>query len=189
MKHAIRFSKRHFGAKEWTALAASLTLVIFVTWALTKTGNLEELGYVGGFLAMLLGSATVILPAPGLAVVVTLGATLPNPLLVGIVAGAGATLGEITSYLAGYGGHKIIEGQKHYPVVERLVEKYGFWAIALLAFIPNPVFDVAGLIAGGTRYPFGLFLTATLVGKVAKCIVAAYAGATAFSWLFGSSWM
>lgn len=134
---------------------------------------------------MLLGSATVILPAPGLAVVIALGAVVPNLLLLGLVAGLGAALGEITGYLAGYGGHKIIEEQKHYLVVERFLKKHGFWAIAALAFIPNPLFDVAGIIAGGTKYPFGLFLVATLVGKIAKCLLAAYAGATTLSWLFG----
>ena len=104
--------------------------------------------------------------------------------MLGIVAGLGAALGEITGYLAGYGGHKIIEEQKHYLAVERFVEQYGFWAIAALAFIPNPLFDIAGLIAGGTKYPFKLFMSATLIGKIAKCITIAYLGATTLGWLF-----
>lgn len=134
---------------------------------------------------MLLGSATVILPAPGLAVIAALGPAVPDPLLLGIVAGLGAALGEVTGYLAGYGGHKIIEEQKYYPAVGRFVKKYGFWAIIVLAFVPNPLFDAAGIIAGGTKYSFHLFMFATLIGKVAKCITIAYAGASAFGWLFG----
>lgn len=132
---------------------------------------------------MLLSSATVILPAPGLAVVAALGTTVSNPLLLGITAGLGAGLGEITGYLAGYGGRKIIEEQKHYKAVERFVERFGFWAILVLAAIPNPLFDVAGIMAGGTKYPFGLFLSATLIGKIIRCIMIAYLGASTLSWL------
>lgn len=183
IKHVARFIKRHFGPKEWAALALSLALVIIVSLSLAKTNNLEEWGYIGGFIAMLLGSATIILPAPGLAVVAALGTNVPNPLLLGFIAGLGAALGEITGFLAGYGGHKIVEEQKHYKTVERYIERFGFWAIAVLAFIPNPLFDIAGIIAGATKYPFGLFLSATLIGKIAKCTVVAYVGATAFGWL------
>jgi membrane protein DedA with SNARE-associated domain len=160
-------------------------LVAVVTLLLAKAKNLEEFGYAGGFLAMLLSSATVVLPAPGLAVVIALGATVPNPLLLGVAAGVGAAFGEVTGYLTGYGGHRIVEGQKYYPVIERFLEKYGFWAVAVLAFIPNPLFDAVGIIAGGTKYPFSLFLSATLIGKVGKCTVAAYAGATTLGRLFG----
>jgi len=113
MRRFAQFIKKHFGPREWAALALSLALIIFVTWLLGKLGALEGLGYAGGFVAMLLSSATVILPAPGLAVVAALGVTVSSPLLLGIIAGTGAALGEITSYLAGYGGHKIIEEQKY----------------------------------------------------------------------------
>jgi uncharacterized membrane protein YdjX (TVP38/TMEM64 family) len=184
MKRIIRYFERHFGPKEWAALAASLTLVAAVTWLLAETDNLAEMGYVGGFLAMLLGSATVIMPAPGLAVVIALGVTVSSPLLLGVVAGLGATLGEVTGYLAGYGGRKVIKEQRGYQTVERFVEKHGFWAILTLAFIPNPFFDIAGIVAGGTNYPFKLFMLATLIGKIAKCVLAAYLGATTLNWLF-----
>jgi membrane protein DedA with SNARE-associated domain len=183
MRRIIKFFRQYFGPKEWAALAASIVLTILVTWLLSQTHSFEQFGYVGGFLAMLLGSATVILPAPGLAVVAALG-TVTNPLLLGIVAGMGATLGEVTGYLVGYGGHKIAAEQKHYQTVERFLNAHGFWAIALLAFIPNPLFDIAGIIAGGTKYPFNLFLAATFMGKVAKCILIAYLGATTLGWLF-----
>jgi len=177
--------KRHFGRNEWLALVGSLGIILLVSWFLARGYNFAGLGYAGGFLAMLLSGATLILPAPGLAVVAALGATVQSPLLLGVVAGVGAALGEVTGYLAGYGGHKIIEEQKYYRAIERFTQKYGFWAIVIIAFVPNPLFDIAGIIAGGTKYPPVLFLSATLIGKVAKCIIAAYAGTAAFHALFG----
>lgn len=183
MRSILRFISQHFGRKEWAALTASILLIILVGQLLAKADNLESLGYAGGFLAMLFGSATVILPAPGIAVVAALGTTVSSPLLLGIISGFGAALGEIIGYLAGYGGHKIIEDQKHYPSAKSFFEKYGFWAIAILAFIPNPLFDIAGMIAGSTKYPFSLFMYATAIGKIFKCILIAYLGAATSSWL------
>ena len=42
--------------------------------------------------------------------------------------------------------------------------------ILILAIVPNPFVDVLGIIAGRSRYPVGLFLTFTTVGKVIQCI-------------------
>ena len=180
--HAARFLRRHFGFKEWAAIGGSLLLIILAVWLSARTSELGEFGYLGGFLAMLIGSATVFLPAPALAVVVGLGAVVSSPLLLGVAAGLGATMGEITGYFAGYGGHKIVEGQKHYRKVKVFIERRGFVAIAVLAFIPNPLFDIAGVIAGSTRYPLVKFLAATLIGKTGKCVLAAYAGSLSLSW-------
>lgn len=184
MHQQLQYLRKHLGRKERAALVASLILVIGVSLFLFNSDDLASLGYIGGFLAMLLSSATVILPAPGIAVVVALGSTVSSPVLLGIVAGIGATLGEITGYLAGYSGHKIVEEQKYYAKMHKFIEKYGFIAITLLAFIPNPFFDIAGIIAGSTKYPLKLFLTAVLIGKIGKCILAAYAGSLAIDWFF-----
>lgn len=182
MNRITGYISKHFGPREWLALGGSVVIVIIAVAFSSRFANFEELGYIGGFLAMLAGSATVILPAPGLAVVAGLGAVVPSPLLLGIVAGLGAAIGELTGYLAGYGSRKLAEDEKGYSRLSRFVEKYGFWAIAALAFIPNPLFDIAGLIAGGTRYPVKLFMLATLIGKTGKCILAAYAGAWSLGW-------
>lgn len=176
MHSNLRFLKKHFGLKEWAAIGGSLVAIVLSVWLVGRTGELEEFGYLGGFLAMLIGSATVFLPAPALAVVAGLGAVVSSPLLLGVVAGVGAALGEITGYFAGYGGHKVMEEQKYYAKVAGFIEKRGFAAITLLAFIPNPFFDIAGFIAGSTRYPLSRFLTATLIGKIGKCVLVAYAG-------------
>jgi membrane protein DedA with SNARE-associated domain len=144
---------------------------------------LQNWGYLGAFLLMLLTNATLILPAPGLVLVFTLGATLPNPLLVGLAAGLGSTLGELTGYLAGFSGSGVIENTDTYRNVEKTLRKYDVWAIAFLAFIPNPLFDIAGIVAGALGMQWWKFLTATGIGKTLKTIIVAYAGALSLTWI------
>ncbi|MCB0107342.1 MAG: hypothetical protein KDE53_15585 [Caldilineaceae bacterium] len=52
-------------------------------------------GYLGAFLISLVASATIILPAPGIVVIMAMGAAL-NPFVLGIVAGLGSAFGELT---------------------------------------------------------------------------------------------
>ena len=45
------------------------------------------------------------------------------------------------------------------------LQHHGFWAILLLASIPNPLFDLAGLACGHFLIPFATFFSATVLGK------------------------
>lgn len=100
-----------------------------------------------------------------------------NPLLVATIAGFGATIGELSGYLAGFSGQGIIENQLRYEQVVKWMEKNGPLTITILAFIPNPLFDVAGMIAGAFRMPVLKFLFFALIGKLLKMILVAYLGA------------
>jgi membrane protein DedA with SNARE-associated domain len=146
--------------------------------------KLESYGYFGTFLISILANATVIIPAPGLVIVFSMGAKF-NPLLIALAAGAGATIGELSGYLAGFSGQGIIEDQKRYDQMVDWMEKNGPLTILILAFIPNPLFDLAGMVAGALRMPVYKFLFWALIGKVLKMVVFAYAGAGAFS----SDWL
>ena len=50
-------------------------------------------------------------------------------------------------------------------LIYHALEQYGFWAILLLASIPNPLFDLAGLACGHFLIPFATFFSATVLGK------------------------
>lgn len=160
--------------------AACVTLLLYLIRDQLK--DLESLAYLGAFLAMLIGNATVVLPVPGLIIVFILGSTLP-PLLVGLAAGPGAAIGELTGYAAGYGGSAIIDDLPVYMRVKYWIEKYGLALIILLAAIPNPFFDLAGIVAGGLRYKWWQFLIAAWIGKTLQAILVAYAGAFSIGWV------
>ena len=123
-----------------------------------------------GFSAMT--SATLILPAPGLALT-ALAATVADPLAVGVVAGAGQTVGELTGYFAGMSGRSLIPAGRTYDRLVGLMHRFGAGAIFVLAVIPNPVFDVAGVIAGAMRMRLGVYVAAAGAGKIVKNVAVA----------------
>ena len=136
---------------------------------------LGAFGYLGVFILTLLSSASIVLPSPAVGVALAAGKTL-NPWLVGLLGGVAAGLGEITGYIAGLGGSSFAQRSRFYPRVERWVRRWGLLTILVLAFIPGPVFDLAGIAAGTLRVPFRRFLLACLIGKVLRFIAVAWAG-------------
>lgn len=133
-------------------------------------------GYPGVFLVSLIGNATLILPAPSYAVVFAVGGAL-NPVAVGIVAGLGAALGELTSFLAGIGGRAAVEDRALYHRLEnRMRSKGGLVVIFLLALVPNPAFDIGGIVAGTLRMPVWQFVLAAWAGKSIRFMLVAFSG-------------
>lgn len=137
----------------------------------------EAYGYPGIFVFNFLSSATLILPMPGVALTSLMGAVF-NPFWVAIAAAGGAALGEMSGYLAGFSGQKIAERTPIYERIECWMKKYGNLTVLVLAFIPNPFFDIAGMMAGALRMPPLRFLSWCVLGKILKMLMFAYGGAT-----------
>ena len=158
------------------SLAILITAFAMVAlWLLQRTGALHNLGYVGVFIVGFLANATIFLPAPSWALTIAAGATL-NPLLVALAAAAGEALGEITGYLAGSSGSIVLENKESYQKSARLMKRWGVWFIMALAFIPNPAFDIVGILAGALRMPVAKFLWGTFLGKFLRALLLAYGG-------------
>jgi uncharacterized membrane protein YdjX (TVP38/TMEM64 family) len=124
-----------------------------------------------------LSTATLILPAPGLALTAVAGAS-GEPLLVGVVAGLGQALGELTGYAAGRGGRSLLPDNPATRNVEGWLASRGVAAIFVLALVPNPLFDVAGIAAGVLRMPVRRYLAAAAAGKVIKNVIVAGGAST-----------
>ena len=159
-------------------LAVALVIVItLVVWRMAdKLEQFKLWGYPGIFVISFLGNATVVLPAPSLALVFAMGGIL-NPLLVGLVAGPAEALGELTGYLAGYSGQAVVENLQMYDRLAGWMQRNGALTVFVLSVIPNPFFDLAGIAAGVLRYPLSRFLLFCWLGKTIKTIVFAFAGA------------
>jgi uncharacterized membrane protein YdjX (TVP38/TMEM64 family) len=153
----------------------ALTVLLYINR--DKVQKLEALGYPGIFLISLLSNATLILPVPGVLFTSAMGAVF-NPWGVALAAGTGATLGELTGYLAGFSGQAVVENRKWYDRFTRWMKKYGDVTVLVLAFVPNPLFDIAGMVAGALRMPLWRFLLWSWIGKVIKMAVFAFGGAT-----------
>ena len=154
------------------SVALSVALFIFTKSYPDKVKELAGLGYLGVFVVSLVSSASVILPVPGLLVIFPLVAVL-NPALVALAGSTGGIFGEITGYMAGYGGHGIAHGSKMHTRAEGWMRRWGSWTIFFFAV--GPVFDVAGVIAGAFRYPLWKFILIGWVGKSIKFIILVYA--------------
>jgi membrane protein YqaA with SNARE-associated domain len=159
-------------------IAAALVAVGVTLGIILLRGHIRQFavyGYPGVFLISLLGNATLILPAPSFAVVFAVGGAL-NPLGVGIAAGLGAALGEMTGYLAGIGGRAVIEDRPLYHRLADWMRRAGMLVIFLLAVIPNPAFDVGGMMAGALGMPVWRFLLAGWAGKSIRFALLALSG-------------
>jgi len=169
----------------------ALAVVAALAAALVFRDHLEELeeyGYPAVFLVGLVSNATLIFPVPGLAVSSVFGSVF-NPWLVGLAGGIGQALGELTGYMAGYSGQTWLEDRPRYKRLVRWMQRYGVFTVFLLALLPNPLFDVAGMVAGALRLPVWKFLLSCALGKVIKNILFAVAGyygiGALFQWPIG----
>lgn len=168
------------GLKKRVIPLLTIVLVIAITVALflyrEKVAELGNYAYLSAFLISLVANATIILPVPGLGILIGLGASF-NPILVGLVGAVGGTIGEMTGYTAGYSGRGLAGSKKMYARAEGWMRKRGFLAVFLFALFPFLPLDVAGLAAGALRFPLWKFLLACFLGKTVLYIVVIQTGA------------
>jgi membrane protein YqaA with SNARE-associated domain len=157
----------------------SLTVTLFLFQEQIK--NLGAYGYPGIFVLSILANATVIIPLPGVLLTAAMAVIL-NPFWVAIAAGSGAALGELSGYLAGFSGQAVVERADRQERLVNWMRKYGDITIVVLAFIPNPAFDMAGITAGALKMPVGRFLFWVWIGKLAKMMLIAYGGEAIMNW-------
>lgn len=161
--------------------ASIAAILAFSAAILLAWDNIERLGlygYPAVFIVSMIANAAFLLPAPGIALVFAAGGVL-DPIAVGVTAGLGAALGELTGYFVGMSGQTVFEDRPLYWRIESWMRKSGTLAIFVLAAVPNPVFDIGGLIAGVLRMPAWRFVLGAWLGKSLRFVILAYAGALA----------
>lgn len=162
--------------RKFVSVALVISLVAGVILLRNRLPETDSIGYVGVFVLSLMGSASILVPIPGIAAVCA-GSGLLNlfPLWVAVVAATGEALGELSGYLLGYSGRGIAQNVRFYPRVERWMERQGWLALLLASSIPNPLFDLIGIAAGTLKYPVPQFLVSVWAGKLIKNMTIAYA--------------
>lgn len=138
--------------------------------------RLRNYRYLGAFLISLIGNASILLPGVVLPVLSGLGIIfyrvtgLTGPILVGVAGGAGAALGELVGYMAGYSGRGIVENNRLYNRLVGWVSRWGTPAIFLFALVPL-FFDLVGLAAGVLRFPLWKFILICWLGRTILYVV------------------
>lgn len=159
------------------AVVAALIASTAMAWnpelrAVTESLLASPAGLAVLFALSVVTSATLILPAPGLALTAAAG-TVGDPLLVGVVAGVGQAIGELTGYAAGASGRSLVPDGPLAGRIVAMIRRFGVPTVFVLAAVPNPVFDIAGVAAGATRMPVLAYFGSAAAGKVLKNIVVA----------------
>lgn len=149
-------------------IAAAAAVLIFNS----DIRALGDYGYAGVFLISALSSATLFIPAPGWAVVASM-ATILNPFLIGLAAGTGSAIGELTGYMVGDGAISLAH-RKKFEEYLALIRKNDALAIIFFSFLPNPFFDLAGIASGAAKVPVWRYLLFCALGRSARYILLAW---------------
>ena len=159
----------------------SVLVAVFLLLAQERLKGLGDWGYAGAFAAMLVNNATIVLPAVGQIVVAGLSASL-DPLLLGVVGGVGGTIGELTGYVLGVTGRRIVSAEVVDRRLRRIPRRAFGPALFLFAVTPLP-FDVVGILAGTMRFPIWRFLLWVGAGKILNTVAIAFAARSTIAWL------
>ena len=166
-------------------IAASVWIIL--NWK-TIT-DLQPTSYIGLFFISLLSAAPIPTPTPGALLTLVLGSVM-NPLLVGLVAGAGNTTGYIITYYTGRGGLHFfsilnimgnpdtenpgffrrtalkIKNSKVY----RFLSQHRAVGVFTLSLFPNPFITPAIIGLGASRFRFFKFLLLCWAGQTIQGI-------------------
>lgn len=173
-KDKFLLKKFNFHSKVWSIFFAIIISVLIFAFR-DKFVHLQGYGYLGLFVLSIVGNATIILPVPVILTAFVAGAVF-NPLIVALVVTSGATLGELTGYLVGYGSSDLVEKDLRLQKVKKWIDKFGLWTLFVLAAVPNPFFDLAGIVAGASETPIYKYLIYVWLGKLVKFGILAYLG-------------
>ncbi|MFC1653428.1 DedA family protein [Patescibacteria group bacterium] len=178
-KTTITDKSREKSQKKYKLLSTILAIAISIAIIFSRDyiHQFKNYGYMGIFIISLIGNATLFLPTPVLITTAALGAAL-NPIMVGLIASLGAALGESVGYFVGLGGNIVVEKSDTYKKIKNQIDKYGYWGIVFLASIPNPLFDLAGIMSGALGITYFQFFFATWMGSFIKYTLTSTFGLT-----------
>lgn len=128
--------------------------------------NYALTGYFGVFVSCIVSTATILLPAPSIFVVIQYAQFL-NPVLVLTIGGLGTSLGELLGYVLGRSSNNLLQintGKRLFKWFKKKPELMVF----LFALIPAPVFDIVGIMAGMIKMNPIRFWIPCFLGKVLK---------------------
>ena len=143
--------------------------------------GLEHAGYAGVFLLCLISNSTVLLPSPGLTVILAAARVL-SPVPVALIGALGTSIGEFTGYALGASVVNLSEKGKKWSDFFRKYIKNTEILLFLFAFLPLPLFDAAGMYAGSRKMHPARFFLICYIGKALKMVIYALAAGYFYQW-------
>jgi membrane protein YqaA with SNARE-associated domain len=173
--------------QRWNSLVPAVAVIALSIASLVVPIDaelLEQNGYIGVFVVTLLTTGALVLPIPYLAVIAR-AATVLDPINVALIAGIAAAIGELSGYVLGRSGRRLIPEHRWLEVTRAWMTRHGFATVMVAAFIPNPAFDAVGALAGALGYAAWKFCAACFIGKTAKFLLIALAASGVVSRMSG----
>jgi len=137
----------------------------------------QNLGYFGIFLLSLVGAMSIFVPIPYTLVIFWLGNYGWDPFLLMIAGGFGAAIGELSGYILGFYGRKIVS-QERLRKMSYLIKAFGRYlpiAIFFFAFTPLPD-DLLFIPLGILKYKLFKAFIPSFLGKLLMCFTLAHLG-------------
>lgn len=156
-------------AKKLIGVLGLLVVLLVIGAAFVFRSRIEEFamtGYLGVFIACFAATSTILLPAPGIFVVIQYAQFL-NPVLVVLLGGIGTSIGEMIGYLLGRSGQEIMNFNADNKIL-KWFRKRTYLTVFVFSLIPLPLFDIVGIAAGVNKVNPVLFWIMCFSGKVLK---------------------
>ena len=152
------------------ALIKSITILVFLISIILVAFFFSDfiikyagIGYVGVFLACFLSNASVLLPTPGLIIVMQYSLIL-SPMFTILVGALGGATGELIGYIGGKNAGNIIKINTD-MFLFKLLKKFPTIMIVIFSCIPLVLFDIIGVLAGIIKINVIKFWLACFIGK------------------------
>lgn len=144
--------------------------------------DLGKLGYLGVFLLSFIGATSVIIPIPYTVILLTISAPQFgfNPLLLAIVAGLGAAVGELVGYGLGYAGRRVMSKKydRRFNAMLKIFNRFGMPAVFIFALTPLPD-DLLFIPLGLMRYNLWKVFIPCVLGKFLMSLIITHVGVAA----------
>ena len=149
------------------------------------------LAFIGGSLLSMIA-----IPVPYWLLVFTLPSVLAPqfqmgaPVLVGVISGVGASLGQLLTFMLGYGGRDLSQKLAYkfnrglYDRALRWAQRHGSLAVFFMSAIINPLHLPMTLAMASLRYPAWKFFIFSLLGNLLKSSFIAFCGYFGLTSLF-----
>ncbi len=150
---------------------------LFVAYLNADETRVEQFGLIGAFIISLTSSATVILPAPGILIILSM-AEIIDPWRLGLVTGIGGGLGGGTAYLAGMVGRDAMGESNRLKrrMTDLFTSRWGVVLLFLGNLIPFAPGDAISAIAGISRFPLPAFFVYVIIASIIKMIALSWLG-------------
>lgn len=143
-----------------------LFVIVIAFFYREKIEEYAMTGYLGVFIACFAATSTILLPAPGIFVVIQYAQFL-NPPLVVLVGGLGTSLGEMIGYALGRCGKEAVNINTDNKIL-KWFNKKAYLTIFLFSLLPLPLFDVVGIASGINKTNPIYFWLTCFAGKLIK---------------------